>query len=666
MNETELTPLLEDMKRVLNDKIDEDTLKAELNKYLNEYHVDVDAAKRGILRKYGAIDSAATIGGTITKKIGTLTGNEQNVDVVARVETVERRQIRSRGTDKEIVSGVLGDETGKVTYTLWDPSIAELAAGSSYTFRNCYCKTYKGTVQLNIGNRGRIEPSDVDVQASGETVSTPAVTKKIGELTGSEQNIDIVAKVLESGRKTVVVKGEPKEVQTGAIGDETGFVQFTAWNESEDLEAGKVYEFKGCYCKTYMGSVQVNTGISSSIVPSSATVNAVEYTPGSQAFSSGSAPGERKKIGELKGDEPNIDLEVKALSADRRSVNIKGVQRDIISGIIGDETGSIQFTVWEPGDLEMEKGKTYAFRGAYARSRNDSLQVNVGNRGRVEPIDAAIDVPERVFNMSMSECKIKDVHGGMSSVTVRGLVVSVERRDIVIRDENRTVWSGILADDTGKIQFSAWKDFDLKPNESVCIEDAYVRSWKGIPQLNIRETSEVSRIDSDFQTVETGSNRRTVAEIMRNGGGIDIDVEGMVVDIRAGSGLIKRCPQCKRSVLKGICSVHGQVEGTSDVRLKAVIDDGTGAIGAVIGRADTERLTGITLKEAEEMAAKLGEGAVTGSLAAKVLMRRVRVSGNVTIDDFGPSITVRGLSPVEVDVESEARALLKDVEANLS
>ena len=34
-------------------------------------------------------------------------------------------------------------------------------------------------------------------------------------------------------------------------------------------------------------------------------------------------------------------------------------------------------------------------------------------------------------------------------------------REVVVRGENRTVWSGILADDTGKIQYSAWKDFGL-------------------------------------------------------------------------------------------------------------------------------------------------------------------------------------------------------------
>ena len=667
MNEAELTPLMEEMKRVLNDKIDDETLKAELDKYLNEYHVDVEAAKRGILRKYGALDSAASIGGTITKKIGMLTGNEQNVDIVGKIVSTERRPIRSRGVEKEIVSGTVGDETGSVAFTLWDPSIAELASGSTYVFRNCYCKTYKGMVQLNIGNRGRIEAADTDVQASGAVVGTPAETKKIGELTGSEQNINIVAKVMEAGKKTVTVKGEAKEVVTGTIADETGFVPFTVWNDSAELlEAGSVYEFRGCYCKTFMGAVQVNTGGSSTIEASTAKIDAVEFTPSASAAAVSMGPGEKKKIANLDGTEQNVDLDVKALSAERRNVTVKGVPRDIISGIVGDETGSIQFTIWEPGDLTMEKGRTYAFKSAYARARNGAVQLTIGSRGKVEPIDADIDVPDRVYNMSASECKIRDIHDGAGIVRVRGLVASVEMREVVVRGENRTVWSGILADDTGKIQYSAWKDFGLKENESVCIENASVRSWKGIPQLNLGEATEVSRIDSDFQTVDTRSNLRTVAEIMRNGGGIDIDIEGMVVDIRAGSGLIKRCPLCKRSILNGVCTMHGQVEGTSDIRLKAVIDDGTGAIGAVIGRSDTERITGVTLEEAETMAARLGEGAVTGDLASKVLMRRVRVSGNVTIDDFGPSITVRGLKPVEVDVESEARALLEDVEANLS
>ncbi|MBR4503500.1 MAG: hypothetical protein IKP20_00715 [Candidatus Methanomethylophilaceae archaeon] len=664
MNEEELTPLFEEMKRVLKDKIDDETLKAELTKYLNEYRVSPDAAKRGILRKYGAMDIPFA-GGTIVKKIKALTGNEQNVDIVGKIMSSERKLINSRGTQKEIVSGTIGDETGNVSFTVWEPGSTEFAVGESYAFRNCYCKTWNGSVQVHVGNRGRFELAGADVEASEEPVSLPSESKKIGNLIGSEQNVDVTAKVLFAERKEVNARGEMKEIISGMIGDETGTVPLTVWSPGEtDLEQGSTYKFMGCYCKTWNGTVQINVGDRGKIEPTDEAIVVAETAAPPEAPQL--APGERKKISELTGSETNADLSVKALFVERRNKPIRGEDRDIITGIIGDETGTAPFTIWEPGDLEMEKGATYVFRGCYTRVWENRVQVNIGNRGKVEPLGIQIDVPERTYDLSPPECKVKDIREGIGSITVRGMIVSAEEREIVIKGENRTVWSGILADDTGKIQYSAWKDFGLKENESVCISNAYVRSWKGIPQLNMGERSEVSRVDGDFGQIETGNSMRTVGDIMRAGGGIDLEIEGTIVDVKAGSGLIKRCPQCRRSILGGVCTMHGPVEGTSDLRIKAVIDDGTGAIGTVIGRADTEKLTGITLEEAEKMSARLGESAVAAELASKVLMRRVRAFGNVTIDDFGPNIIERSMEIVGVDVKEEARKLLKDVEANLS
>jgi len=46
------------------------------------------------------------------------------------------------------------------------------------------------------------------------------------------------------------------------------------------------------------------------------------------------------------------------------------------------------------------------------------------------------------------------------------------------------------------------------------------------------------------------------------------------VDVQSGSGLIKRCPECNRALVKGACGEHGKVEGVYDLRIKAVLDDG--------------------------------------------------------------------------------------------
>ncbi len=373
-----------------------------------------------------------------------------------------------------------------------------------------------------------------------------------------------------------------------------------------------------------------------------------------------------KKIGELAGSEQNVDIVAKVVYVENKDITVKGLNKTIISGILGDETGTASFTIWEPGVTVLDKGSVYNFRNCYCKLWNEKVQINLGNRGRVEAAaGVTMDLPERSISMSSSECKIGSIKEGMGNVTVTGRILSTEARNVMVRGEPKTVYSGIIADDTGKIQYSAWNDFSLREGETLCIKNAYIRAWRGIPQLNMGDRCEVSRVDSVFEVVNADSSRKTVDEITRIGGGLDICVEGLIVDMKAGSGLIKRCPHCNRSILNGVCTAHGQVEGTPDLRLKVVIDDGTGALGAIINRADTEALTGITMKAAEGLAMAQGEGVVAREMASKVLMKRVRVTGNVMSDNFGPSMIVKGASRVEVDVESEAAKLLDEVEASI-
>ena len=371
-----------------------------------------------------------------------------------------------------------------------------------------------------------------------------------------------------------------------------------------------------------------------------------------------------KKIGELTGSEQNVDITAKVVFVDTKDITVKGLPKKIVSGILGDETATASFTIWEPGAMVLAKGSVYNFRNCYCKTWNDKVQINIGSRGRIEVADGVkIDLPERQISASPTEVKIGNIKDGMGSVTVTGKVISVEAREITARGEQKTVYSGMLADDTGKIQFSAWSDFGIKEGESLCISNAYIRSWKGIPQLNMGDRCEVSRVDAITEIIDTSANKKTVDEITRIGGGLDITLEGLVVDVRQGSGIIRRCPQCNRSMLNGACTTHGMVEGVMDLRLKVVLDDGTGAIGAIINRADTEKLTGITLQAAQGLAAVKGESVVGREITGKILMKRIRVTGNVMSDDYGPSIIIKSAENVEIDLEAEANKLLEEVEA---
>lgn len=374
-----------------------------------------------------------------------------------------------------------------------------------------------------------------------------------------------------------------------------------------------------------------------------------------------------KKISELTGTEQSVDLLVKIIYVEDREITVRGSPKMITSGIIGDETGTASFTVWEKQETKLEKGSVYWFRNAYTRLWNDKVQINMGNRGTVESAeDGTVDVPDRVITMEASECKIGDITGSMGNVTVTGRILSTEERDVTVRGEPKIVYAGVIADDTGKIQYSAWEDFDLKEGETVCVKNGYIRTWRGVPQLNIGDRGEVSRVDDTFESVHEGIVTKSIGDILWTGGGLDINIVGAVVDVRRGSGLIERCPECNRSIFNGECQSHGKVEPVMDLRLKLTVDDGTGAISAIVNRELTEKLTGITLGAAEGLAKAKGSlEPVATEMAQKIIIKKLSITGNVLVDDYGPMMIVSETEVVDEDVTAEAEKLLKLVEESI-
>jgi replication factor A1 len=147
------------------------------------------------------------------------------------------------------------------------------------------------------------------------------------------------------------------------------------------------------------------------------------------------------------------------------------------------------------------------------------------------------------------------------------------------------------------------------------------------------------------------------------GGTVDAAVQGVILDIREGSGLIFRCPECRRATQKGICRIHGEVEVNPDLRVKAVVDDGSGAVTAIIGTELTEKILGKKVKEAKKIAEeKMDPSVISDELKELLLAKPIQVRGNATLDDFGLTMIVNDLDDIEVDIEKEARALLEETE----
>jgi replication factor A1 len=153
-----------------------------------------------------------------------------------------------------------------------------------------------------------------------------------------------------------------------------------------------------------------------------------------------------------------------------------------------------------------------------------------------------------------------------------------------------------------------------------------------------------------------------INELSELGGVTGAAVEGMVLDIKKGSGLIYRCSECKRVLQKNMCMVHGKQEGVPDLRIKAVIDDGTGTLSTVIAKEVTEKILERSLEDCESLIYKTRNlEIINEELINKLIAQPVRVHGNIIIDDYGLMMICNDAELIEIDVKTEATKLLESL-----
>ena len=347
--------------------------------------------------------------------------------------------------------------------------------------------------------------------------------------------------------------------------------------------------------------------------------------------------------------------------AERREVTRRsdGSRRPLLSGLLSDGTASVRFTWWDPPREGIERGTVVRAVGAEVREFRGRPEVSFTWRTRVGPASPA-ELP-RIDADSIPFQTVRSLAPAMEGFRIELRLLRVASRTVTVGEERRVLFEGLAADRTGTIAFTSWSDFGLRDGESVRIAGAYVRRFRDRPQLVLDERATVLRIEgSDLPAADQllAAPPRTIARVEDEGGGESISVEGIVVALLPPSGLVYRCPICQRSVKNGLCRVHGAVEGQADLRARIVLDDGTGALTVNAGRADTERLSGISLEEARRRLQERPDASlIEEEILERLLGRRYRVRGQGRRDDFGVTVQPESIEPVDVDLEARAEEL---------
>jgi len=372
-----------------------------------------------------------------------------------------------------------------------------------------------------------------------------------------------------------------------------------------------------------------------------------------------------RKLEAVGPGEMSVSFVGKLLSLNEKEIESQGNRKRIFYGLIGDETAVVPYTAWETASLKMEKGWVVSVRNAYSTEYQGRVQLNFGTRTGIKKDEETKISVEAIPSSPAKPVKIGDINENSGRVEVTGRILSIEKRIISGEKGPREIFSGMMADETGRIRFTIWGDARLKEDDVVKVNSAFAKAWKGIPQISFDEKAEITRIKGGFPSAKdlSASKGVEISTLMEGAGAADVTVSGVILQIKEGSGLVFRCPECKRVLQKGTCRIHGKVEGVADLRIKAIVDDGTGALSVVMNRGITEELLEMGIDDCIEKAREVMDyDVVKGLVEEKLIAKPIEITGNVTVDEYGPMMIAQSARGMDLKVRDRAEKLLLELE----
>ncbi len=313
----------------------------------------------------------------------------------------------------------------------------------------------------------------------------------------------------------------------------------------------------------------------------------------------GSGPGEKKDINAV-GPEEWVTIEGKIVAlTSSPSPSIAA------TGIIADNSGAIRFVVWAKANVPaLKTGTWYRFESAVVDEFKGALNLKIHSGTTVKELDGdGVLIP--------AITPLAELGPGVASVRVK----VIQEWDAT---HDRMLQSGLLGDESGTVKFVMWKEEGkekLAPDSVYNIYYALVDEFNGRYSLNLN-TATIVPEEGDI-TVTSGS----------------VAIQGVLVHMAPGSGIIKRCMQegCNRVLSRqNYCPVHEmQSDFRYDLRIKGWLDNGQVTHEILLQKEAVEKLTGMTLAESQDLAENnpLGMDEVFLRMRERILGRYLRCEG---------------------------------------
>jgi replication factor A1 len=286
-------------------------------------------------------------------EVGTISDIEPGMDEVkflAKVVSVgELRTFERDGDDEDgegrVINVEAADETGSVRLAFWDQQAASIADGQLESGEVLRVKGrpkegYNG-LEVSVEKAEPDDDADIDVDLEG-----PATVES---LTMGQSDVNLRGLVLDTDEVRTFDRDDGSEgrVSNLTLGDETGRVRVTMWDEMADrateLDAGTAVEVVDGYVREREGSLELHVG----------ERGAVEDVEDSVDYDPDATPIDAVDIGET------VDIAGVVRSADPKRTFDRddGSEGQVRNIRVQDDTGDIRVALWGPkADKEIAPG----------------------------------------------------------------------------------------------------------------------------------------------------------------------------------------------------------------------------------------------------------------------------------------------------------------------
>jgi len=398
---------------------------------------------------------------------------------------------------------------------------------------------------------------------SNNTNNSPRNTKKVkslSELSGADRDVEIEVEIISHNVREQMIRGEEKKIAFGLIednpwddGSERIRWEYKDWGPNSNITPGSVVRIEGASVNEYQGkmSLNINQGARIAIL-----------REGTRPVN---APGDPIDISSIPKD-GYICVVGRVLSSREDQIHRKdgSGSLDVVRGRIADESGTIGFLSWEP--FAHEIGSLIKIDGAQVRTFRETPELNFGRTTKIEPFhDANFADTEKLASQNMKT--VSQLTDGSRDVEIIVQITEWEKRSFTKDGVEKHLWSGQIADLTGRCRMSAWEELPIEANKlplTVKLSGVRVRAWQGIPDITVDTAKQVEFLDTppwdESINLEDHVVEVELTELTKSSSRVGITTKGTIVSVRDDSGIILRCVECRRVLRDGECASCGSSE----------------------------------------------------------------------------------------------------------